>query len=385
MRIVYLLLSPTFGMHQYTADLANRFSADHDVSLVTTTGLPRDRYSSDVRLHTPLTTTSTGFSLEGLRLEAISRVRQQVIALRPDLIHLTGPHLWNMLLVQSFKKAGIPTIHSLHDLAPHRGTHFKALVQLWNALIIRSVNHILVHGACYRKRLLQRGLSPEKVTYTPLMHLFLSYEKNLTLSNLELIGALPEPVYEPVILFFGRLEQYKGIDYLLTAYAELTSPDGGWPEDPKEAPKLVLAGPGSLADFWAGDVPRGVIVRDTLIGDEEAIDLFRQCSLLVLPYVDATQSALIPAAYFFRKPVVASRAGALAEYVEDGLTGCIVEPDHPPSLARAMAALLSDPQRLRMMGEAGHAWYRRRREEETAALMRLYSRVTGINMERISI
>ena len=44
-RICYVLLSPTLGMHQYTADLANRMvRADHDVSLVTTSHYPRDRY-----------------------------------------------------------------------------------------------------------------------------------------------------------------------------------------------------------------------------------------------------------------------------------------------------------------------------------------------------
>lgn len=46
MRIVYVLLSPTFGMHQYTADLANRMAEQgHAVVLVTTTTFARDRYS----------------------------------------------------------------------------------------------------------------------------------------------------------------------------------------------------------------------------------------------------------------------------------------------------------------------------------------------------
>jgi glycosyltransferase involved in cell wall biosynthesis len=198
----------------------------------------------------------------------------------------------------------------------------------------------------------------------------LSYEKNLTLANLELNKMLPVS-YEPFALFFGRLERYKGIDYLLTACAELASAEGG------SQAQLVLAGPGNLAGLWAGEVPRNVTVYNRLVGDEEAMDLFRRCSLLVLPYVDATQSALIPAAYFFRKPVLVTRAGALAEYVEDGRTGYIVEPDHPPSLARALAAALADPARLQQMGEAGHAWYRQRRANETAALLNLYSRVTA--------
>jgi glycosyltransferase involved in cell wall biosynthesis len=127
--------------------------------------------------------------------------------------------------------------------------------------------------------------------------------------------------------------------------------------------------------MWAGDLPQGVTVRNHLIGDEEALDLFCRCSLLVLPYTDATQSALIPAAYFFHKPVVTSRAGALAEYVDDGKTGFVVEPDHPPSLARALTTALADPERLRRMGGAGHDWYRRRRGQESRAMMSLYTQV----------
>jgi glycosyltransferase involved in cell wall biosynthesis len=370
MRIVYLLLSPTFGMHQYTADLANRLAAVYPVSLVTTTGLPRDRYRADIQVCTPLTTGNTGFSLEGLHLGALQQVWQQVIALRPDVVHLTGPHLWNVILVRRFRQWGIPTLHTLHDLDPHRGTPFRALVSLWNALIIRSANHILVHGECYQERLRRRGVPARKVTYTPLLHLFLSYEKNLTLANLELNEMLPV-AYEPFALFFGRLERYKGIDYLLTACAELASADGG------SQARLVLAGPGDLAELWAGDTPPNVTVHNRLVGDEEAMALFRRCSLLVLPYVDATQSALIPAAYFFRKPVLVTRAGALAEYVEDGRTGYIVEPDHPPSLARVLAAALADPARLQQMGEAGQTWYRQRRTNETATLLSLYSRVAA--------
>ncbi|MCB0239335.1 MAG: hypothetical protein KDH08_11980, partial [Anaerolineae bacterium] len=61
MRIVYVLLSPTFGMHQYTADLANRMAGQgHDTVLVTATTFARDRYSPAVQVITPITTHNTG-------------------------------------------------------------------------------------------------------------------------------------------------------------------------------------------------------------------------------------------------------------------------------------------------------------------------------------
>lgn len=383
MRIVYVLLSPTFGMHQYTADLANRVVCEDSVSrsrldadaaiLVTTTGYPADRYSPAVEVLTPLSTTGTGFSGEGLRLRQIGHIARQIVELEPDVVHFTGPHLWNATLLRLLKAQGIPTIHTLHDLDPHKGRRFGALLPVWNSLVMRSADTILVHGHCYRSRLIQQGLPAAKVVCTPLLHLFLSYRRQKALADLEMAGSCLEPAYEPFVLFFGRLEEYKGIDVLLTAYAELVSwANGESSECDVNVPELVLAGPGDLAPLWAGNVPPRVVFRNGLIGDDEALDLFRRCSLVILPYTDATQSALIAAAYYFCKPVIVSCVGALPEYVVDQETGFVVEPGHPPSLERALVSAMADPGRLRQMGAAGRAWYDRRRFEETATLMRMY-------------
>jgi hypothetical protein len=101
MRLVYILLSSTFGMHQYTADLAGRIAEETGcmVSLVTTACLPRDRYSARVEIHTPLATRGTGFGREGLQLGRLAAVRQAIGGLAPDLVHITGVHVWNVVLV----------------------------------------------------------------------------------------------------------------------------------------------------------------------------------------------------------------------------------------------------------------------------------------------
>ncbi len=364
MRLCYVLLSPTFGMHQYTADLANRMvQAGHDVYLVTTTRYPRDRYLPAISVHTPVDTRNTGFSPAGLRLSGSREAQAEICALFPDLVHVTGPHLWNIPLIWLLRQANIPVVHTLHDLDPHSGTSYGRLLHLWNRKIIRLADHILVHGACYRERLLAMGVPPERVTYTPLLHLFLGQ------AWLEGIRHLTSQVrYEPWALFFGRLEHYKGVDHLITACAMLDTPTGN-------GSRLVLAGPGSLESLWAGALPPSIEVRSQLIGDEEALDLFRRCGLLVLPYLDATQSALIPAAYFFRKPVVVTWTGALPEYVQEGKTGWLVEPDHPPSLARCLGAALADPARLAEMGAAGRAWYDARRTAEQYVLEQMYERL----------
>ena len=361
MNVVYVLLSPTLGMHQYTADLADRAAVDgHEVHLVTTARLPRDRYGEGVRIHTPLDTRTRGFSREALRLSAIRRVQQAILDLHPDLVHFTGPHLWNVPLVRGLSRRGVPLLHTLHDLDPHHGSGYGRLLYAWNALILRYATHILVHGVRFRARLIQSGLPAGRVTYTPLLHLFLGNAVLEPDSGLDC-----EVTYEPWALFFGRLVPYKGVEYLITACAMMNGQN-------QPGPRVVVAGPGDLNGLWAGPLPARLELRNHLVGDREALDLFRRCGLVVLPYVEASQSALVAAAYYFRKPVLVTRTGALPEYVVEGSTGCVVEPAHATGLARTLDRMLADKAGLMRMGMAGRAWYEARRCEETAALSKLY-------------
>jgi glycosyltransferase involved in cell wall biosynthesis len=369
MRLVYVLLSPTFGMHQYTADLANRMAAaGHEVHLVSTSRLPGDRYSPAVQIHTPLATRTTGFSREALSYPPISRLSELIYGLAPGVVHFTGPHLWNPLLVRRLLRGGLPVVHTIHDLDPHHGAGYGALLYAWNRLVSRSGVHILVHSAAYRERLLAAGLAPECVTATPLLHLFLAYGPDG-------VGERAPLDYGPWALFFGRLERYKGLTDLFSACA-LLEQSGAYSPAPS-GPRVVVAGPGSLAGLWPGRLPAGLELRNRLIGDEEGIDLFRRCGLLVLPYVEASQSALIGAAYYYRKPVLVTRAGALPEYVEDGCTGYVVEPGQPEQLAACLQEMLADPARLAQMGAAGRAWYDWQRPVESQALCAMYEKVSG--------
>jgi alpha-maltose-1-phosphate synthase len=374
MRLTYLLLSPTFGMHQYTADLANRMAEEHDVHLVTSSRLPRDRYSPAVTIHTPVAFTNTGLSLQSLRLGGLDRLDAALQATRPHLVHVSGPHLWNGLLLRRLKRRGVPAIHTIHDLDAHQGTRLGSLLGLWNRAIVRQADVILVHGQKYRRRLLDQGVPAGRLAYLPLLHLFLGFERQQALVRPpSLDNGLPSLAYEPFALFFGRLEAYKGVNHLIAAFAQAS---GQLPP----AARLVLAGPGRLEDAWAGSLPPRVEVANRLIGDEEALDLFSRCSLLVLPYIDATQSALIAAAYYFQKPVIVTRTGALPEYVEHGRTGWIVEKDHPASLERALLAAFRQPEKLRLMGAAGRDWYDCHRKQEGVLLRDLYRQAASLRV-----
>ncbi|MFC2023946.1 glycosyltransferase family 4 protein [Chloroflexota bacterium] len=346
-------------MHLYTADLANRMlESGHEVHLLTTRRAPLDAYSPGVTLHTPVDTRDRGFSLDAVRPRGLWKLLRTVTGLRPSVLHLTGPHIWNSILMTAARRGGIPTIHTLHDLHPHAGAVYGRLLYLWNARIREGVDHILVHGQRYRRELLSQGLDADRVTCTLLTHLFVNHATAQALKT-----SPPKLEYEPWALFLGRFEHYKGLDLLIDAARRLE----------KQGLRVVVAGPGRFDGVSPEALPGNVEIRNHFVGEEEAVDLVRRCGLLVLPYVEASQSALVAAAHFFHKPVIATTAGALPEYVSHGETGWLIPAGDVDALVEALGEGLCDPQRLARMGDAGRAWYERQRVLEGHALEGMYA------------
>lgn len=361
-------------MHQYAADLANRQvgafddepAARAEVTAIVPRSAPVDRYAPRVKVRPAAAITGTGLQRSNLSWRGLRAVLRAIRDSRPDVVHFTGPHIWNPVLLWRLHRAHIPTIHTVHDLDPHSGTGYGRMLYAWNDAIFRQADHILVHGQIYRARLLVRGLPAQSVTYTPLLHLCVGYDTERALH-----GQPPIAATQPVALFFARLEAYKGVDVLVEAMRQLQAA-GREPEL-----RAIIAGSGDPAALGSGPLPANVEVRNRLIEDQEALELFSQCRVVVLPYRDATQTALIAAAYFFGKPVIVTRAGALPEYVLDNETGWIVPPGDATALAEALHAANRDAARLAEMGAAGRSWYHDKRAEERRTLRRMYETVSS--------
>ncbi len=138
-----------------------------------------------------------------------------------------------------------------------------------------------------------------------------------------------------VLLFFGYVRKYKGVDLLLRALAQVPVDLGvtlliaGEFYDPLESYQTLVQELNLTARV-------GIINR--YIPEPERPDLFAATDALVLPYRAASQSMSIALAYGFGKPVIVSHVGGLAEAVEDGRTGLIAEPE-PAALAVAIQRL----------------------------------------------
>ena len=168
----------------------------------------------------------------------------------------------------------------------------------------------------------------------------------------------------------GRLEFYKGLD----VFVEACDQRNFGHKDPIRA---VIAGPGVIEKLIKMPPPKNIELLARLIHDEEAVDLFRGCGLKVLPYIEASQSALVATAYFFRKPVIVTRVGALPEYVAEGETGWVIPPNDPAALADCLRNALGDLPQLERMGNAGREWYEHQRKLEMTTLQDMYHLVVG--------
>lgn len=117
------------------------------------------------------------------------------------------------------------------------------------------------------------------------------------------------------LLFFGRIDKYKGIGNLLDAYHAVS--DKAFP--------LIIAGGGKFTEKEEKliDGCDNLTVINRYIGDGEMKWLLHHMTAAVLPYIEATQSGIIPLAYLFGKPVIVSDVAGLTQFVVDGETGKI--------------------------------------------------------------
>jgi alpha-maltose-1-phosphate synthase len=146
------------------------------------------------------------------------------------------------------------------------------------------------------------------------------------------------------VLFFGRIQDYKGLKYLIEASPLISKVI-------KDV-KFVVAGEGNVSPYKTQvKEPNRFSFLNYYLSNDETADIFRKSSVVVLPYIEASQSGVLQIAYAFRKPVVATSVGSNPEYVTDNLTGSLIEPANPKALANSVIALLYDDPNRRKMGE----------------------------------
>jgi glycosyltransferase involved in cell wall biosynthesis len=155
---------------------------------------------------------------------------------------------------------------------------------------------------------------------------------------------------EPVVLFFGTLSRYKGVDILLDAFPRIQRDTGA---------RLVLAGyPFHDFDVAAhqeqarrAGVAGAVTFFPQYVASEEVAAWMELADVIVFPYRDIYQSGAIHVAQTFGVPTVASAVGAMQDVVENEVSGLLVPPEDAEALANAIIRLLKDRDFAARLGE----------------------------------
>jgi glycosyltransferase involved in cell wall biosynthesis len=209
-----------------------------------------------------------------------------------------------------------------HNVLPHEKSLLdKAALRL----ALAPGDGFIVHAQADGRRL--REQFPEaKIRVSPLPT-YAALGQGLTSLPVDL------PSDRPLLLFFGFVRHYKGLDVLLQALPLFLA----------KRPVYFLV----VGEFWEDEagyrsqikrlqLESAVTIVNDYVPDEALAAYVKAATVVVLPYRSATQSAVVQVAFGQGRPVITTDVGGLAEVVADGRTGLIVPPEDPEALARAI-------------------------------------------------
>jgi alpha-maltose-1-phosphate synthase len=352
-RICIIELIRDGGMVHYASQLANALSAgeDNEIQVIVPERTDVSLFNTRIRMRTVPT-----IGRHPYRIDILLR---HLVRFRPDRVHISIRHPLLLPLLPLLSLMKVPLFLTVHDVTPHEGEG-KVIAGISTQVSLYFSRAVFVHGEKLKADLVARGFPDEKIVVIP--HGDYSFFTRLD------PGVRPM-AEKSTLLFFGRILDYKGLEYLIRAVPGLA----------KNIPelKVIIAGEGDLSKYGkmigAGD--RFEIIN-RFIPDDEVAALFRRASVVVLPYIEASQTGVIPIAYAFSKPVVTTSVGSIPEIVDDGVTGIIVPPRDSRALGEAVAKLVLDPHLGEQMGAAGRKLMEQRMSWNTVAgkVMEAYQR-----------
>ena len=334
-RLRVVLLSTNFG--EYCVRLANALSEEADVLLAMPERLASpyaDKLNHAVRL----------FSFPNVRLrQSLRQVRvirsvfAEIEKFVPDVVHYQGFHPWLDVALPLWHR--YPLVCTVHDFQAHLGDKLSQKTPFCVEMFLRRrADELITHSQHVHSLMVRElGRTPDNMTLMP--HLQIGQDLRATSVEVQ--------EDENLILFFGRIWEYKGLEYLIRAEPLITAR--------VPSARIMIAGQGENFSRYARMMvhPERFVVHNEFISEERTAEYFQRASVVVLPYIEASQSGVIPLAYSAGKPVVASKVGGLPEMVEDGRTGYLVEPRDIQGLAEAVVKLLRNGELRRQMGVNG--------------------------------
>jgi glycosyltransferase involved in cell wall biosynthesis len=248
------------------------------------------------------------------------------------------PILDRTLMLIYYKALGKKIVFTAHNVnAATRDGNESKLNSLSLKAQYRLVDHIFVHTDKMKLSLMgEFGVKENAVTVIPFG--INNSVPDTALTPRQAKERLGINDYEKTFLFFGRIRQYKGLDYLVEALKQIALQDGSY--------RLIIAGEPKKdsMQYWydiqrvikENKIEEQIIQRIGFIADGETEIYFKAADVLVLPYTDVFQSGVLFLAYSFGLPVIATDVGSLRDDIVDGETGYLCRPCDVSDLAQTI-------------------------------------------------
>ncbi len=334
-----------FDWGEYSIRLTSALARDAEVCLLLAEHQAKHhqhRLSPKVQMHT--------FKKPRIRQlyqqwQVIQRLRCIIDEFNPDVVHMQHGHFWFNFALPWLRR--YPLVLTIHDPRIHLGDKFTQNTPQWIFDFgFRRAHQIIVHTN-QASQVMQDELQIPRDIMHVIPHILIGDDS-------EQADVAEE---ENTILFFGRIWAYKGLEYLIRAEPLITSrvPNA----------KIVIGGRGDdFAHYRELMInPENFIVHNEYVSNAKRAELFRRASVIALPYIEATQSGVVPIAYTFGKPVVATNVGGLPEQIDHAQTGFLIPPRDEVALANTIVTLLQDKELRRRIGANG----KRKLENEWSA------------------
>jgi 1,2-diacylglycerol 3-alpha-glucosyltransferase len=283
-------------------------------------------------------------------------VEETMDEFNPDIIHIQDHLFLNRTVLRLARRRGLPVVGTNHFLPANWSN---------NLYIPRSVQGV-VHNALWRDMLqvfnqLDAATTPTETAVAILRKQDIRIPVKAISCGVDQDEFFPQPdlnrravrkrfklaVDRPVILFVGRVDREKGLDYLVQAAAMATRDDF----------QIAIAGKGMYRDMLVEQVHDlsldGRVAFPGYIASEDLPLLLNSVDAFVMPSSAELQSIATLEAMSCGLPILAANARALPELVEDGVNGYLFVPQNAADLAQTIERFLDRPELWHSMGQAG--------------------------------
>ncbi|MGP6379013.1 glycosyltransferase family 4 protein [Yersinia bercovieri] len=355
MNILIVYLGRKGGGAHYTYELVNELSKKANVSLLVSA--QAENIKSYENLNVSLNTINTfngfiSFLFSSFKLPFIKRkVKKIILDDKIDIVISTMTHVWNGFILTPSLMTKIPYVLTIHDAVPHSGEE-SWILKLLNNKDIKNADAYIALTEHVKNKFIEINGNEKDVCILPLGSFnFKSGEIK------SWCGVRPLR-----ILFFGRIHEYKGIDLLLDAMILLQE---------KYVLELSIYGQGDLSDYTNKiKVIKNINIENRWIDDSEVGDILQAHDVCVIPYKDASQSGVIPAAQSAGLPTIINPVDGLIEQIEKDRTSLVTDRVDSSSLAACIEKLIKNPMLLNQLS-IGSLEYAKRELSWTPIVERL--------------